>query len=292
MTIYIPLIGDNPGVVLFDLASFTLRGFIPLPVNGGRPVFATGAGGVTRVLVPTTAGVALLDPTTGAPSGAVACPSVPTGLVYNPANQTTYGYGGPSLCVITPEFQAGPPIPLSRIADQAIVLPNGHAGVLLLTAFNVDSRVLTSALDLGTLAVSPLPALDSVRPSVVVSRGSTFVYGAIVSNSPQPPVQRFQVTFSAGLPVFVPEFPYPPPSTAVPFLYDGRYLYTNIPGYCSTLEGPVFGCSGGFNVLDLALEPVASVVLGSASGPGAVSSPQSFVVAAAAALPFALPALR
>jgi hypothetical protein len=287
MTIYIPVIGDNPGVVLFDLASFSLRSFIPLPVTGGRPVFATGGGGVARVLVPTTAGVALLDPATGAPAGTVACPALPAGLVYNPANQTTYGYGGLSLCVITPQFQAGPAIPLSRTANQAILIPNGNAGVLLLTTFdNVDSSVLTSGLDLATIAISALPALDGVRPSVVVSRGSTFLYGAVVSNSPQPPVQRFQVTFSAaGIPAFVPEFAYPPPSTAVPFLYDGRYLYANIPGYCSTLEGPVFGCSGGFSVLDLALGPVASVVLGSAIAPGVLSSPQSFVAAAVGTLP-------
>jgi hypothetical protein len=95
------------------------------------------------------------------------------------------------------------------------------------------------------------------------------------------------VTFPAGTPAFTPEFPYPPPSVAAPFLYDGRYLYGNILGYCSTLEGPVFGCSGGFTLIDPAtLQPAASVILGSPVLPGGPpSSVQSFAVAAAGSLP-------
>lgn len=93
---------------------------------------------------------------------------------------------------------------------------------------------------------------------------------------------------TSGAPTFTPEFPYPPPSVFAPVLYDGRYLYSNIPGDCSTLEGPVFGCSGGFVLTDpTTLQAVASVVPGSASAsaPDVISSVQCFGIAAAGTLP-------
>jgi hypothetical protein len=294
-TLYLPVGGSNPGVVMFDLAALATRGFVPLPVTGGRPVFATGANGATRVLFPITDGIAAVDPASGSPAGSAACPFSPS-LIYNPANQTTYGWNPDSeeLCVIAPQFQVAPPIPLGFSPDQAVLLPGGRSGFLLLTTLDnpVGNLATTVALDAGTLTQARLAALNATRPALAASRASTVLYAAVAGNSPQPPVQRFDVSFSAGWPVLTPGFPYPPPSVSAPFLYDGRYLYSNIPGYCSTLEGGVFGCSGGFTLLDPAtLATAASVVLGSASpyAPDAISSVQNYVVVAAGSLPVPAP---
>jgi hypothetical protein len=123
---------------------------------------------------------------------------------------------------------------------------------------------------------------------MVLSRDTTFLYAAVATNSIPSPLQRFAVTFpSNGAPVFAPQFPYPQPPAGSPVLYDGRFLYSNILGYCSTLEGGVFGCSGGFTLIDPGtLQTAASVITGlpNPSG-GPPSSVQSFAVVAAGTLP-------
>jgi len=59
--------------------------------------------------------------------------------------------------------------------------------------------------------------------------------------------QRYAISFSPdGVPVFT-QRGAPIPVSVGPG--DDRYFYTGVPGYCSTLEGPVI-CSVGFRSLD------------------------------------------
>jgi hypothetical protein len=251
-TVYLALFN---GIAAVDVATFATTTILTIPgLQSAQPA------GASHLLARTANGILLVDPAARSTAGPVSCPFTPEGLLYYPPTQTTYGYSSTSqnLCVIGPDFQLAPSIPLGRTVTSARLLDNGDAGMLLVSTWDNVSAYNTIALDLRTLQSFPVLSLNGALPGFAAPRNPRVWYGTQHPNYLTNLLQRYAVTFAAdGTPVFTPQLDQPPAITAVAAI-DDRYVYISVIGYCSSLEGLIEGCPYGFRILDaFTLQPRA-----------------------------------
>lgn len=252
-TLYLAVLGGNPGIASLDLLTFTTRSFLPIPgLQGLQPA------GPSRLLARTASGLLLIDPAAGPVAGPESCPFTPEGFVYNPPTQTIYGFASTrqDLCVIGPDFRVAAPLDAGRTVSAAMLLDNGDAGMLLIATWDNISAYQFSAIDLRTMKSFSVPSLHGALPGFSAPHNPRIWY-ALLRPAASYFIREYSVTFAAdGAPVFTPQVQQLAITAAGPI--DDRFLYAPVIGYCSTLEGPVEGCPYGFRVFDAAtLQPRA-----------------------------------
>jgi hypothetical protein len=242
-------------IAVIDIPSATLSTQIPLSAEISSMVWATGSGGVSRILADAfEQGVFVINPSANNFIGTVPCPGIAGALTFNPFNQTTYAYefGRAELCTITPDFTAGSPLSLPKVPPNGVlvVLDNGEQGTIVAgdPTLVIDLRsagVQTyQQAALGSVIVIGVPSPD--RRSVYLESGG--------GSGRTGMVQRYVLSFGPdGSPQFTQQAAGP---SGVLATVDDRFLYTaSIVGTCSTGEGPI-PCWQGFQVLDAyTLEP-------------------------------------
>jgi uncharacterized protein (TIGR03437 family) len=242
-TIYVAVKGPSNELVVVDAPSAAEKARIPLPREVSSLTWATGAGGVQRILANAfELGVVAIDPSKNAVVDTLPCPGSARSLLYDPANLTTYvsEYGRAELCTITPSFTAGSPIALPAMPPNGVpvLLDNGEQGVIVAG----DPSVVLDLRNSGIRIYQSHPFSNYLMIGAASpDRRSVYFYawsgGA-----------RYGLTFAAdGTPRFAQEATGQLGSlTAV----DDRFLYTaSITGSCTSPES-IFSCPTGVMILD------------------------------------------
>jgi hypothetical protein len=243
-TLYVAVTDTVSGIATIDVAAAQTRSFLAVPK---LRTTATWIG--SSLLVGTyDPAIAVIDLAANRIANSLPCPGAPERFLYNPRTGITYAIStiNNQLCVVTPDLRLAAPISLPQPPSNGVLLDNGGAGVLLASFWDNVSAYFTKAFDLQSLKMFEVPSLDGVGSFFLGSETPPLLYGVVTINGARV-TQRYAVSFEpGGAPVFTLRGA-PIPVSVGPG--DDRYFYTGVPGYCSTLEGPVI-CSVGFRSID------------------------------------------
>jgi hypothetical protein len=245
-TLYVAVMGNTPGIAVIDVTGAQTGPFIAVPKLGA----AARLIGSTLLVGTYEPAIAVIDLTTTRVDRTLPCPAAPERVVDNPRAGATYWLSTISnrICVVTRDLGSAAPISLPQPPSSAVLLDNGGAGVLLVSSWDNRSAYATGALDLQSLKTFDVPSLEGATSFFLGTEEPPLLYAGAAANGARV-TQPYTFSFAAdGAPVFTRRGEPIPIGFAVS---DDRFFYTGVPGYCSTLEGPVI-CSVGFRAVDRA----------------------------------------